>query len=375
MMRRVLFIDRDGTLVVEPPDDFQVDTLEKLEFLPGVFRSLYFIRANLDYDLVMVSNQDGMGSKAYPESAFRQVQEKILTAFRNEGVTFDAVHIDSSLPGEGSPARKPGTAMLTSYLDGEYDLAASWVIGDRLTDVQLARNLGAGAILLGGAERLEEVREAGLEETCRFLAGDWPEIYAFLLGNRRKAHVERSTSETRISVKLGLDGTGKSKISTGIGFFDHMLGQIARHGGMDLEVTVEGDLNVDEHHTIEDTALALGEAFDRALGERKGIGRFGYLLPMDDSLASLALDMGGRNWLVWNAEFRREKIGDMPTEMFEHFFKSFTDTARCNLNIKATGRNEHHKAEAIFKGFAKVLRQAVRQDPWNSEVPSTKGSL
>jgi imidazoleglycerol-phosphate dehydratase/histidinol-phosphatase len=374
-MRRALFIDRDGTLVVEPPVTFQVDTLEKLEFLPGVFRSLYFIRANLDYDLIMVSNQDGLGSKAYPESAFRLVQDRILTAFRNEGITFDAVHIDPSLPEEGSPARKPGTAMLEPYMDGSYDLANSWVIGDRLTDVQLAKNLGAGAILIGDGERLAGVRKAGLEATCRYVAGDWPGVYTFLLGNWRRAVVERQTSETRVIVKLGLDGSGKGRISTGIGFFDHMLEQIARHGGMDLEVQVEGDLKVDEHHTIEDTGLALGEAFSRALGDRKGIGRFGFLVPMDDSLASLALDMGGRNWLVWDAEFKREKIGDMPTEMIEHFFKSFTDTARCNLNIRATGKNEHHKAEAIFKGFAKVLQQAVRRDPWNDQVPSTKGTL
>jgi imidazoleglycerol-phosphate dehydratase/histidinol-phosphatase len=375
MMRRALFIDRDGTLVVEPPDDFQVDSLDKLEFLPGVFRNLYLIRQNLDYELIMVSNQDGMGSEAYPESAYRRVQDKILTAFRNEGIEFDAIHIDASLPEEGRPTRKPGTAMLAKYLEGDYDLENSWVIGDRTTDMELARNLGAGGILIGPQERLGEMKEAGLEEQCRLVAGDWSQVYAFLLRNQRRAVVERNTSETRIVVKLSLDGTGLCRVSTGIGFFDHMLEQIARHGGMDLEIGVSGDLNVDEHHTVEDTALALGEAFSMALGDRKGIERFGFLLPMDDSLAELAMDMGGRSWLVWDAEFKREKIGDMPTEMFEHFFKSFTDTARCNLSIRATGKNEHHKAEAIFKGFARVLRQAVRRDPWNSDVPSTKGNL
>jgi imidazoleglycerol-phosphate dehydratase/histidinol-phosphatase len=375
MMRRALFIDRDGTLVVEPPDDFQVDSLDKLEFLPGVFRNLYLIRQNLDYELIMVSNQDGMGSEAYPESAYRRVQDKILTAFRNEGIEFDAIHIDASLPEEGRPTRKPGTAMLAKYLEGDYDLENSWVIGDRTTDMELARNLGAGGILIGPQERLGEMKEAGLEEQCRFVAGDWSQVYAFLLRNQRRAVVERNTSETRIVVKLSLDGTGLCRVSTGIGFFDHMLEQIARHGGMDLEIGVSGDLNVDEHHTVEDTALALGEAFSMALGDRKGIERFGFLLPMDDSLAELAMDMGGRSWLVWDAEFKREKIGDMPTEMFEHFFKSFTDTARCNLSIRATGKNEHHKAEAIFKGFARVFRQAVRRDPWNSDVPSTKGNL
>lgn len=374
-MKRVLFIDRDGTLVVEPPVDFQVDSLEKLEFLPGVFRNLFLIQQNLDYELVIVSNQDGMGREAYPEAVFRKVQEKILTAFRNEGIEFDDIHIDVSMPEDKLPTRKPGTGMLTKYIEGEYDLENSWVIGDRQTDIELARNLGTGGILIGEPERREELEEAGLADHCGFIAPDWSGIYAFLLRNQRRTFVERKTSETLIRVDLSLDGTGEGRISTGIGFFDHMLEQIARHGEMDLEIVVTGDLKVDEHHTIEDTALALGEAFSSALSERKGIGRYGFLLPMDDSLAELAIDMGGRNWLVWDAEFKREKIGDMPTEMFEHFFKSFTDTARCNLTIRATGKNEHHKAEAIFKGFAKVLQQAVRRDPWKSEIPSTKGKL
>ena len=374
-MKKALFIDRDGTVVVEPPVDFQVDSLEKLEFMPGVFRNLYFIRKQLDFELVMVSNQDGMGRPQYPEAVFNLVQDKILTAFRNEGVTFDGIHIDSSLPGDNLPTRKPGTAMLTDYLEGAYDLAASFVIGDRLTDIELARNLGASAILIGDPDRQQEIDEAGLTQWCCCIVGDWSEVYAYLLRNKRRAQVIRETSETRIRVDMSLDGTNHYKISTGIGFFDHMLEQIARHGGIDLEVEAGGDLNVDEHHTIEDTGLALGEAFSKALGDRRGIERYGFLLPMDESEAKVSMDFGGRNTLVWKAAFAREKIGDMPTEMFEHFFKSFTDTARCNLHIEVAGKNEHHKAEAIFKAFARVLQQAVRNNPWKSEIPSTKGSL
>ena len=374
-MKKALFIDRDGTVVVEPPVDFQVDSLEKLEFMPGVFRNLYFIRKQLDFELVMVSNQDGMGRPQYPEAVFNLVQDKILTAFRNEGVTFDGIHIDSSLPGDNLPTRKPGTAMLTDYLEGAYDLAASFVIGDRLTDIELARNLGASAILIGDPDRQQEIDEAGLTQWCCCIVGDWSEVYAYLLRNKRRAQVIRETSETRIRVDMSLDGTNHYKISTGIGFFDHMLEQIARHGGIDLEVEAGGDLNVDEHHTIEDTGLALGEAFSKALGDRRGIERYGFLLPMDESEAKVSMDFGGRSTLVWKAAFAREKIGDMPTEMFEHFFKSFTDTARCNLHIEVAGKNEHHKAEAIFKAFARVLQQAVRNNPWKSEIPSTKGSL
>lgn len=374
-MKKALFIDRDGTLVIEPPVDFQVDSLEKLEYLPGVFRSLYFIRKNLDYELVMVSNQDGLGSDQYPESAFLQVQDKILTAFKNEGVEFDRIHIDKSMPEDNLPSRKPGTGMLDRYMEGDYDLDNSWVIGDRMTDIELAKNLETKGILIGGPDKEKELKEKGLEEYCGLVAEGWSDIYAFLLRNQRRAIVQRNTSETRITIDLGLDGTNICNISTGIGFFDHMLEQIARHGGMDLVVEVSGDLRVDEHHTIEDTALALGEAFSKALGDRKGIERYGFVLPMDDSLAKVSIDMGGRNWLEWNADFRREKIGDMPTEMFEHFFKSFTDTARCNLNIEASGENEHHKIESIFKGFARTLRQAARRDPWKEEVPSTKGKL
>ncbi len=374
-MKKALFIDRDGTLVVEPTDGFQVDALSKLEFLPGIFRNLYFIRKNLSYELVMVSNQDGMGSRQYPERAFLEVQQKILGSFQNEGVVFDAIHIDSSLPEDESPMRKPRTGMLESYMKGDYDLAKSWVIGDRVTDIELARNLGTGGILLGEKELEQELGKAGLKGHCGLIAENWDEIYLFLLRQERRARIERSTSETMITVDLSLDGTGRSDVTTGIGFFDHMLEQIARHGSMDLDIKVTGDLGVDEHHTVEDTGLALGEAFSKALGDRKGIERYAFVLPMDDAEAQVSLDMGGRNWLVWEAEFSREKIGELPTEMIEHFFKSFTDTAGCNLNIKAEGRNEHHKAEAIFKAFARALGRASRRDPYRTDVPSSKGRL
>ncbi len=374
-MKKALFIDRDGTLVVEPPDDFQVDSLEKLEYLPGVFRNLYFIRRQLDFELVMVSNQDGMGRPQYPEEIFHLVQDKILTAFKNEGISFDRIHIDSSMPEDNLPTRKPGIAMLTAYTGGDYDLAGSFVIGDRLTDIELARNLGTKAILIGGQERRKEINEAGLASLCSYIAADWSAIYVYLLRNRRRVQIVRETSETRIRIDLSLDGTNRYKISTGVGFFDHMLEQIARHGGIDLEVEVSGDLQVDEHHSIEDTGLALGEAVAKALGDRRGIERYGFLLPMDESEAKVSMDLGGRSTLVWKASFRREMIGDMPTEMIEHFFKSFCDSAKCNLHIEVYGQNEHHKAEAIFKAFAKVLQKAVKRHPWQSEIPSTKGAL
>ena len=374
-MKKALFIDRDGTLVVEPPVDFQVDSLEKLEYLPGVFRNLYFIGQQLDYELIMVSNQDGMGRPQYPEEVFNQVQDKILTAFSNEGITFDRIHIDSSMPEDNLPTRKPGIAMLTTYMEGAYDLPNSFVIGDRWTDIELARNLGAKAILIGAPDKEPEIDEAGLTKYCSYLAGDWSAIYAYLLKNKRRAEIVRETSETKIRVDLSLDGTNQYKITTGIGFFVLFLEQIARHGGIDLEVEVTGDLYIDEHHTIEDTGLALGEAFSKALGDRRGIDRYGFLLPMDESEAKVSMDLGGRSAMVWKAAFSREKIGDMPTEMFEHFFKSFSDSAKCNLHIEVDGQNEHHKAEAIFKAFAKVLMQAVKRNPWQSEIPSTKGAL
>jgi imidazoleglycerol-phosphate dehydratase/histidinol-phosphatase len=374
-MKRALFIDRDGTLVVEPPVTYQVNSLEELEFLPGVFRNMYYIRRNLPYECIMVSNQDGMGREQYPEEVFQEVQGKILAAFRNEGVEFDAIHIDASMPEDNLPTRKPGTAMLEGYMSGDYNLERSWVIGDRLTDVELARNLGCKGILIGDQKMEKELKKAGLSPYCGLIAGDWQEIYRFLLSMERRAVVERNTAETKIMITLSLDGAGRAEISTGIGFFDHMLGQIARHGGMDLEIQVKGDLEVDEHHTIEDTGLALGEAFSKALGDRTGIERYAFLLPMDESEARVSLDMGGRNCLVWDVEFQREMVGELPTEMVEHFFKSFTDTARCNLNIKAEGKNEHHKIEAVFKAFARVLGEACRRDPEKTDVPSTKGKL
>ena len=363
-MKKILFIDRDGTLVVEPPVDFQVDSLEKLEFCPGVFQYLSRIVQELDYVLVMVSNQDGLGTASFPEDTFWPAQNKIIQAFRNEGIEFAEILIDRSFPEEQLPTRKPGTAMLNRYLYGACDLANSFVIGDRMTDVQLAENMNCQSIFLGNE----------FNELASFSAKNWAEIYQFLKGRPRKASVNRKTNETAIEIELNLDGSGKSQLDTGLAFFDHMLEQLARHGQLDLKVQVKGDLQVDEHHTIEDTALALGEAFNRALGSKKGIERYGFLLPMDDVLAQVAIDFGGRPWLVWDAEFKREKVGEMPTEMFYHFFKSFSDNARCNLNIKAEGQNEHHKIEAIFKAFAKAIKMAVAQSGSYS-IPSTKGSL
>lgn len=363
-MKKVLFIDRDGTLVIEPPVDFQVDSFEKLEFYPGVFQNMARIAKEMDYFLVMVTNQDGLGTDSFPEENFWPVHKKIIQAFKNEGVVFEEVVIDNSFPHQNLPTRKPGTALLTHYLKGSYDLANSFVIGDRTTDVQLAINLGCKAIFIGK----EAQEEAALTTTS------WADIYSFLKLQPRKAIVQRNTNETQIAVKVNLDGSGISNISTGLGFFDHILEQIAKHGNLDLDIQVNGDLHIDEHHTIEDVAIALGEAFLQALGSKKGIERYGFLLPMDDCLAQVALDFGGRPWLVWNAEFKREKVGDMPTEMFMHFFKSFSDNAKCNINIRAEGENEHHKIEAVFKAFAKALKMAVSKTNQFS-IPSTKGTL
>jgi imidazoleglycerol-phosphate dehydratase/histidinol-phosphatase len=374
-MKRVLFLDRDGTLIKEPPDDFQVDSLEKLEFMPGVFRNLFKLKKFTDFELVIVSNQDGLGTAAFPEEAFRLPHEKFLEAFRNEGVEFDAIYLDPSLPEEHSPGRKPDTGMLTRYLEGDYDLRGSYVIGDRLTDMELARNLGARGIFLGESDPKAELESSGLDATVAMVCRDWDQIYRFIRSRQRCAAVKRITGETEISVRLSLDGEGLTRISTGIGFFDHMLDQLGRHGGMDLEVKVDGDLHVDEHHTIEDTALALGEAFLLALGDKRGLERYAFVLPMDDSLASVAVDFGGRPWLRWNAEFKREKIGEMPTEMFFHFFKSFSDAAKCNLSMEVRGDNEHHMIESLFKAFARALKQAVKLDPETSQLPSTKGAL
>jgi len=373
-MKRALFIDRDGTLVVEPPVDYQLDSLEKLEFLPNVFRNLYFIRKNLDFELVMVTNQDGLGTDSFPEDTFWPAHNKIVKAFENEGVVFDAILIDRSFPEENLPTRKPGTGMLTKYLAGDYDLANSYVIGDRITDIMLAKNLGAKAIwLFDGDDADEYLKEHNLESVLN--TTDWDKITEFLFAGERIASVQRTTKETDISISLHLDGTGKTNISTGLHFFDHMLDQIGKHSGMDLTIQVKGDLEVDEHHTIEDTAIALGECLYKALGNKRGIERYGYSLPMDDCLCSVVLDFGGRPWLVWEADFKREKVGDMPAEMFLHFFKSLSDAARMNLNIKAEGENEHHKIEGIFKALARAIKMAIKRDIYKYELPSTKGVL
>ena len=374
-MKKVLFIDRDGTLIVEPPSDMQVDSLEKLEFIPGVFRNLYNIQKLLDFELVIVSNQDGLGTSSYPEETFWPAQRMMLKAFENEGVKFSNVHIDPSLPADKSPNRKPGLGMLKDYFSEEYDLAGSFVIGDRPTDVELAKNLGAKGIFFASQSRMSELDTRKLNQSCALITESWDDIFSFLAIGERTATIRRKTSETDIFVELKLDGTGKCDVSTGLGFFDHMLDQIGRHSGCDLTIKVIGDLVVDEHHTIEDTGIALGEAIRKALGDKRGIERYGFCLPMDDCLAQVALDFGGRSWLVWDAKFQREKVGDVPTEMFFHFFKSLSDSALANLNIKADGTNEHHKIEGIFKAFARALKMAIRKDPFVQSLPSTKGVL
>lgn len=371
-MKKVLFLDRDGCLIIEPPDE-QIDSLEKLEFFPGVITWLGRIASELDYELVMVTNQDGLGTERFPENTFWPAHEKMLTTFKNEGIIFNEICIDRSFPAENKPTRKPGTGMLTHYMGGNYDLANSFVIGDRVTDVLLARNLGSKAIFLNDGTLNAKIAEMGLVGSCSLTTMSWKEVYDFLREPARKATFRRTTKETDIQIEMNLDGNGHSSINTGLGFFDHMLDQLSRHGSLDLSIDVKGDLHIDEHHTIEDTALALGETFLKALGNKRGIERYGFCLPMDDCLAQVAIDFGGRPWLVWDAEFRREKIGEMPTEMFFHFFKSFSDTAKCNLNIRAEGTNEHHKIEAIFKAFAKSIKVAVKRE--GNELPSTKGVL
>ena len=363
MTKKVLFIDRDGTIIREP-EDFQIDAFEKLEFLPNVINSLSKIAKELSYELVIVSNQDGLGTDSFPEETFWPVQNFIINTLKNEGVEFSEIHIDSSFENENKPTRKPGVGMLQKYIYGNYDLANSFVIGDRKTDVQLAENLGSKSIFIS-----EEINSA-----ATFVTMDWNEIYDFLKSIPRIGKVKRETLETSINIELNLDGKGNSEINTGLPFFDHMLQQIAKHGNLDLKIQVNGDLEIDEHHTVEDTAIALGDAFLQALGDKKAISRYGFLLPMDDCLAQVAVDFGGRPWLVWDADFKREKIGDVPTEMFFHFFKSFSDQARCNLNIKAEGENEHHKIESIFKAFAKAIQMAVNKTK-NYNIPSTKGIL
>ena len=379
-MKKVLFIDRDGTLINEAPPTYQIDSFSKLSFYPHMFKYMNLIATELDFELVMVSNQDGLGTVSFPEETFTPVHEFIMNSLEQEGIHFKAVHIDRTFPADNAPTRKPGIGMFTQYLNNDaYDIPNSYVIGDRITDVQLAKNLGCKAIWikndssLGGAE-VKDVR-AELDKVILLETTLWQSIYEFLKLGQRTVHHERNTNETKISVDVNLDGNGKASIHTGLGFFDHMLEQIARHGKLDLTIQTTGDLHIDEHHTIEDTGIALGEAFALALTDKRGMERYGFALPMDEAEAKVLIDFGGRNWIVWNADFKREKVGEMPTEMFFHFFKSFSDAARCNLNIECRGDNEHHKIEAIFKAFAKAIKMAVKRDAFSNYLPSTKGVL
>ena len=378
-MKKVLFIDRDGTLAIEPPVDYQLDSFEKLDFYPRVFQYLGKIAKELNFELVMVTNQDGLGTKSFPEATFWPVHNFLVKTFEKEGIVFTEQIIDRTFARDNAPTRKPNTGLLSHYISSSYDLENSFVIGDRMTDIELAKNLGARGIFINndnieGTDELT-VTEDELENYIALETKDWSAIYEFLKAKDRTGSISRNTNETKIQIDLNLDGTGTSDISTGISFFDHMLDQIARHGQLDLVVNVKGDLEVDEHHTIEDTAIALGEVFAKTLGNKLGIERYGFYLPMDDCLSQVAIDFGGRNWLVWEADFKREMVGKMPTEMFFHFFKSFTDGAKCNLNIKAEGTNEHHKIESIFKAFAKAIKMAVKRDVEKMILPSTKGVL
>ena len=389
-MKKILFLDRDGCIIQEPQPDQQVDSLEKLELLPGVIFALARIVRELDFILVMVTNQDGLGTPSFPENTFWPAHDKVIKTLENEGIVFHKVHIDRSFKSENLPTRKPGIVMLQEYMNGDYDLQNSFVVGDRMTDMQLAENLGAKGILIQNQSAIAaeitpdlllqhatgiEYNPSGQNIEIELVADNWEQIYQFLKLPPRRVMHSRNTRETSISIDLNLDGTGKSDINTGLGFFDHMLDQLARHGSFDLIIKTVGDLHIDEHHSIEDTAIALGEAFAKALGDKRGLERYGFTLPMDDALAQVAVDFGGRPWLVWDVVFRRERIGEMPTEMFMHFFKSFSDAVRCNLNIKAEGENEHHKIESIFKAFAKALKMSVKRDPNNHDLPTTKGIL
>lgn len=377
MKKRVLFLDRDGVIFQEQPPDYQLDSTEKIHFMKGVITALADIAASLDYYKVLITNQDGMGTDVFPENTFWPYQDLMIRTLAGEGFVFDEIHIDKTFEKDNQPTRKPGTGLLTHFFDKEkYDLANSYMIGDRWTDIQLAKNLGTKAILIKSPylplteEQLQEYKDV-----IAFATDDWKEIARFLKNGLRKVSHQRNTNETKISIELNMDGSGQANIHTGLGFFDHMLEQIARHGKLDLAIQCKGDLHIDEHHTIEDTGIALGEAFAKALADKTGMERYGFALPMDEAEAKVLIDFGGRNWLVWNAEFKREKIGEMPTEMFFHFFKSFSDAAKCNLNIECKGENEHHKIEAIFKAFAKAIRMAVKKDPFSNYLPSTKGVL
>ena len=381
-MKRILFIDRDGTLINEAPPTYQLDSFDKLTFYPQMFEFLGRIAREFDYELVMVTNQDGLGTEIFPEDTFWPLHNLVMKSLEGEGIHFSAVHIDRSFPKDNLPTRKPGIGMLTQYLDNDqYDIANSFVIGDRITDIQLAKNLGCKGIWLnndpslGAGEIADKAAALRNDGTIALESIHWSEIYQFLRNGLRIVEHERNTNETKIAVRVNMDGEGKATISTGLGFFDHMLEQIARHGKIDLSIVTKGDLHIDEHHTIEDTGIALGEAFAKALADKRGMERYGFALPMDEADAKVLIDFGGRNWLVWNASFRREKLGEMPTEMFYHFFKSFSDAARCNLNIECHGDNEHHKIEAIFKAFAKAIRMAIKKDPFSNYLPSTKGVL
>lgn len=379
-MKPLLFIDRDGTIIKEAPPTYQIDSFDKLQFYPEVFQYLSKIAEELQYELILITNQDGLGTPSFPEETFWPVHRHVIKSFENEGVSFHAVHIDRTFAKDNAPTRKPNIGMLTEYLNNPaYDISNSFVIGDRITDVQLAKNLGCKAIWLnvdpdlGGAEIIHKKEE--LQQVVALETVEWAKVYEFLkLGSRHIVH-DRNTNETQIHIELNLDGSGQSRISTGLGFFDHMLEQIARHGRLDLSITAKGDLHIDEHHTIEDTGIALGEVFARALLNKAGMERYGFALPMDEAAAKVLIDFGGRSWIVWNVSFQRERIGEMPTEMFFHFFKSFSDAAKCNLHVECFGENEHHKIEAIFKAFAKAIRMAVKRDPLSNYLPSTKGVL
>jgi imidazoleglycerol-phosphate dehydratase/histidinol-phosphatase len=379
-MKKILFIDRDGTLIKEAPPTYQLDSFDKLEFYPHMFEFMTKISRECGYKLVMISNQDGMGTPSFPEDTFWPVQNFVIKNMENEDIYFDAVHIDKTFPGENAPTRKPGIGMFTDYLNNsDYDIKNSFVIGDRITDMQLAKNLNCKGLWIKndpelGAGEISNT-ENELEDVIVLETKNWKDIYEFLRLPQRKVGHQRNTNETKINIELNLDGSGKATIKTGLAFFDHMLEQIAKHGNIDLNISCKGDLDIDEHHTIEDTGIALGEAIAGALGDKRGIERYGFLLPMDDCLAQVAIDFGGRSWLVWEADFKREKIGEMPTEMFHHFFKSFSDAAKCNINIKAEGTNEHHKIESIFKAFAKAIKMAVKRDINNNSLPTTKGVL
>ena len=379
-MKKVLFIDRDGTLIKEAPPTYQIDHFDKLVFYPLVFQYLSRIVAEFDFELAMVSNQDGLGTSSFPTEHFEPVQQLIINTLEGEGIYFDEIFIDPSMPHENSTSRKPGTGMLGKYIgNDQYDLQGSYVIGDRKTDIELAKNLGAQCIFINNADGAGSLDLQTLTEELKkhiaLTTDSWKDIYAFLKNGLRLVSHERNTNETKITIQANFDGAGKSDIQTGLGFFDHMLDQIARHGKIDLDIKVKGDLHIDEHHTIEDTGIALGEAFLKGLSDKRGMERYGFALPMDEAEAKVLIDFGGRNWLIWDASFNREKIGDMPTEMFFHFFKSFSDAAKCNLNIQCKGENEHHKIEAIFKAFAKAIRMAIRKDPFQDALPSTKGVL